>query len=83
MTRIQISLGNETLSMVDRYADAIGVSRSALCSVLIAQGLMNYNPTLLGTPGTPGAPGTPPVPEKERNLDDILRAAHAESENTR
>ena len=68
MTRIQISLGNETLALVDRYADAIGVSRSALCSVLIAQGLMNYNPALLG--GTHGAP--PFSSESGRSLDEII-----------
>ena len=62
MTRIQISLGNETLALVDRYADAIGVSRSALCSVLIAQGLMNYNPALLG-----GTHGAPPLIEVDRD----------------
>lgn len=78
MTRIQVSLGTETLALVDRYADAIGVPRSALCSILIAQGLMNYNPALLGNPGAPGTPPAPP--EKGPTVDELLEEAKGRSE---
>lgn len=78
MTRININLGNETLALVDRYADAMGVSRSNLCAVLIAQGLMNYNPAILG--GTTGLPPAPP--EKEYSIDAILAGARTASEAT-
>ena len=77
MTRIQVSLGDRALDLLDRYADAMGVTRSALCAVLIGQGLMNYNPAFLGGGGA-GTPeleiGTGP----RRSLDEILDEAEAQ-----
>jgi len=74
MTRIQVSLGDRALELVDRYADAMGVTRSSLCAVLIGQGLMNYNPAFLGGGGA-GIPeleiGTGP----RRPLDEVLAEA--------
>lgn len=77
MTRIQVSLGDSTLLLVDRYAEAMGVTRSALCAVLIGQGLMNYNPSILGSAGAV------PVPVMEKDfpsLDDTIQAAQEQKE---
>lgn len=40
--RIQINLSEDMVSKVDSYASRMGVSRSALCSVFIGQGIMSY-----------------------------------------
>lgn len=40
--RVQVNISEEMLRKVDEYARKIGVSRSSLCSVLIGQGIMNY-----------------------------------------
>ena len=40
--RIQVNLGDALLSKVDKLADACGVARSALCSMLISQGVLAY-----------------------------------------
>lgn len=40
--RIQVIASDELVAKVDKYADMMGVSRSALCSVLIGQGIMGY-----------------------------------------
>ena len=44
--RVQVNLSDEMVANVDRYAKAIGVSRSALCSMLIGQGIMSYNKSM-------------------------------------
>lgn len=41
--RVQVNLGDEMLRQVDYYADVMGVSRSALCSVLISAGIYDFN----------------------------------------
>lgn len=40
--RIQVNLGDALLAKVDKLADACGVARSALCSMLISQGVLAY-----------------------------------------
>lgn len=40
--RIQVIASDDLVAKVDKYADMMGVSRSALCSVLIGQGIMGY-----------------------------------------
>lgn len=75
-TRVQVNLGDKTLALLDRYADAMGVTRSALCSVLIGQGLMNYNPALLGSESD--------VPVQEKvfpSLEEQVNAAALRSGN--
>lgn len=44
--RVQVNLSDEMVANVDRYAKAMGVSRSALCSMLIGQGIMSYNKSM-------------------------------------
>lgn len=41
--RVQVNLSDEMVSRVDTYARKMGVSRSALCSILVGQGIMNYD----------------------------------------
>ena len=41
--RVQVNLSDEMVINVDKYAKSMGVSRSALCSMLIGQGIMSYN----------------------------------------
>ena len=41
--RIQVNLGDEMLKKVDSYSKLLGVTRSSLCSMLIAQGVMAYD----------------------------------------
>lgn len=41
--RVQVNLSDEMVKNVDKYAKQMGVSRSALCSILIGQGIMSYN----------------------------------------
>ncbi len=40
--RAQVNLSDEMVGKVDEYARKMGVSRSALCSMLIGQGIMSY-----------------------------------------
>jgi len=40
--RIQVNLGDALQVKVDKLADACGVTRSALCSMLISQGVLAY-----------------------------------------
>lgn len=51
--RVQVNLSDEMVTKVDNYARMMGVSRSALCSVLVGQGIMGFDKaadvlTLLG-----------------------------------
>ena len=41
--RLQVNVSEEMVKEVDRYAALMGVSRSALCSMFIGQGIMSYN----------------------------------------
>lgn len=41
--RVQINLSDEMVEKVDSYAVKMGVSRSALCSILVGQGIMGYD----------------------------------------
>lgn len=41
--RVQVNLSDEMVNKVDMYAHKMGVSRSALCSILVGQGIMNYD----------------------------------------
>lgn len=41
--RIQVNLSDEMVNKVDAYAKQMGVSRSALCTVFVGQGIMNYD----------------------------------------
>ena len=41
--RVQVNLSDEMVSKVDNYARMMGVSRSALCSVLVGQGIMGFD----------------------------------------
>lgn len=40
--RVQVNISDEMVVKIDEYARKMGVSRSALCSVLVGQGIMNY-----------------------------------------
>lgn len=41
--RIQVNVSDELVEQIDNYAKMMGVSRSALCSIWIGQGVMGYN----------------------------------------
>jgi len=41
--RIQVNLGDPLLQKVDKLSEMCGVSRSALCSMLISQGVLAYD----------------------------------------
>lgn len=41
--RCQVNLSDEMVEKVDMYAKKMGVSRSALCSMLVGQGIMSYD----------------------------------------
>lgn len=43
--KVQVMMNDEMVSRVDYYAKKMGISRSALCSVLIGQGIMGYDKT--------------------------------------
>ena len=44
--RLNVNVSDELLVRIDRYADSLGVSRSALCTMLIAQGVTNYEKSM-------------------------------------
>lgn len=44
--RIQVNLSEEMVAKVDGYAKRMGVSRSALCSILVGQGIMSYDKSM-------------------------------------
>jgi metal-responsive CopG/Arc/MetJ family transcriptional regulator len=44
--RVQVNLSDEMVSKVDMYARKMGVSRSALCSMLVGQGIMGYDKSM-------------------------------------
>lgn len=41
--RVQVNVSDEMVKKVDLYAEQLGVSRSALCSMFIGQGVMSYD----------------------------------------
>lgn len=41
--KVQVSVSEEMVKKIDRYAEKMGVSRSSLCSVLIGNGIMGYD----------------------------------------
>lgn len=44
--RVQVNLSDEMVARVDFYAKKMGVSRSALCSMLVGQGIMAYDKSM-------------------------------------
>lgn len=44
--RVQVNLSDEMVNKVDVYARKMGVSRSALCSILVGQGIMGYDKSM-------------------------------------
>lgn len=44
--RVQVNISDEMVGKVDSYAKRMGVSRSALCSILVGQGIMSYDKSL-------------------------------------
>lgn len=44
--KVQVNLSDDLVSRIDKYAKAMGVSRSALCGVWIGQSLMGMEKTL-------------------------------------
>lgn len=44
--RVQVNLSDEMVEKVDVYAKKMGVSRSALCSMLVGQGIMSYDKSM-------------------------------------
>lgn len=44
--RVQVNLSDEMVVKVDSYAKKMGVSRSALCSILVGQGIMTYDKSM-------------------------------------
>lgn len=44
--RVQVNLSDEMVGKVDSYASKMGVSRSALCSILVGQGIMSYDKSM-------------------------------------
>ena len=44
--RVQVNLSDEMVCKVDLYAKKMGVSRSALCSMLVGQGIMGYDKSM-------------------------------------
>ena len=73
--RVQVNVGDEMLAEIDKYAETMGVTRSALCSVLIGQGIMWYNGRLWPSAPTGNEQGCPPLDKQLR--DASRRAAEA------
>lgn len=44
--KVQVNVSEEMVERVDLYAKKMGVSRSALCSMLIGQGIMSYDKSM-------------------------------------
>ena len=44
--KVQVNVSDEMVERVDLYAKKMGVSRSALCSMLIGQGIMGYDKSM-------------------------------------
>lgn len=44
--KVQVNVSEEMVERVDLYAKKMGVSRSALCSMLIGQGIMGFDKSM-------------------------------------
>ena len=44
--RVQVNISEDMVTKVDYYARKMGVSRSALCSILVGQGIMGYDKSM-------------------------------------
>lgn len=44
--RVQVNISDEMVNRLDVIAKQMGVSRSALCSMLIGQGVMTYESSM-------------------------------------
>jgi hypothetical protein len=51
--KLQINVSDVMVKEIDKYAEMMGVSRSALCATFIGQGIMSYNKSfeMLGSMG--------------------------------
>lgn len=50
--RIQVNVSDEMVKRIDEVASLLGVSRSALCSVFVGQGVFSFEKALSVTEGT-------------------------------
>lgn len=41
--KLQVNVSDELVGRIDKYAQMMGVSRSALCAMFIGQGVMGYD----------------------------------------
>lgn len=41
--KLQVLVSDTLVNEIDKYAEMMGVSRSALCGIFIGQGIMGYN----------------------------------------
>lgn len=41
--RLQITISDEIVEKIDKYAKMLGISRSAICATWIGQGVMGYD----------------------------------------
>lgn len=41
--KVQVNVSDDFVAKIDKYAKAMGVSRSALCSMFIGQGIMGFD----------------------------------------
>ena len=51
--KLQINVSDVMVKEIDKYAEMMGISRSALCATFIGQGIMGYNKSfeMLGSMG--------------------------------
>ena len=51
--KLQINVSDVMVKEIDKYAEMMGVSRSALCATFIGKGIMSYNKSfeMLGSMG--------------------------------
>lgn len=43
--KVQVTVSDEMVNKIDKYANLMGISRSALCATFIGQGIMGYEKT--------------------------------------
>lgn len=43
--KVQVTVSDEMVNKIDKYANLMGISRSALCATFIGQGIMGYDKT--------------------------------------
>lgn len=41
--KLQVNVSDELVTQIDKYAEMMGISRSALCATFIGQGVLGYN----------------------------------------